>query len=142
MRIWNRLKELAASQGEKTALACGEETLSYAQFKERTEKTARGWLRRGLQPGDRVALHLRNGNEMAACYYACFAAGFVAVPINNRLTAEETGYVLEHSGARAYVTQPELRIPTSVPLWESGAGDDLFEGDLPVTDDDAPALLL
>src|SRR5579862_8892194 len=118
MLIWNRPKEHAASQGEKAAVACGDTQLTYAQFAANAENVARAWLRKGLQPGDRIALHLRNGSELATCYYACFAAGFVAVPINNRLTPEEIGYVLEHSGARAYLAQPDLRIQTTVPSWE------------------------
>ena len=61
---------------------------------------------------------MRNGIELATCYYACFAAGFVAVPVNTRLTPEEIAYVLEHSGAKAYLAQADLRIPTSVPSWE------------------------
>src|SRR5580704_496128 len=118
MLIWNRLKRHAASQGEKPALVCGHARFTYAQLVAKAEDLARAWLQSGLRPGDRVALHLRNGTELATCYYACFAAGFVAVPINTRLTPEEIAYVLEHSGARAYMAQPDLRIPASVPSWE------------------------
>ena len=99
MVIWNRLKAHAASRGEKLALVCGDTGLTYAQLVAKAQKVARAWLLEGLRPGDRIALHLRNGNELATCYYACFAAGFVAVPINNRLTPEEIAYVLDHSGA-------------------------------------------
>ena len=140
MLIWNRLKEHAASQGEKAAVACGDTQLTYAQFAANAENVARAWLRKGLQPGDRIALHLRNGSELATCYYACFAAGFVAVPINNRLTPEEIGYVLEHSGARAYLAQPDLRIATSIPLWEFDASQ--VSGEIPSPAADDPALLL
>ena len=87
---------------------------------------------------------MRNGIELATCYYACFAAGFVAVPVNTRLTPEEIAYVLEHSGAKAYLAQADLRIQTSIPSWEldvdvraKGA-----ERPLPVPHPDDPALLL
>jgi fatty-acyl-CoA synthase len=115
MLIWNQLKARAAAQPDKRALACGELTLTYAQFAAQVERVAHAWLRQGLQPGDRIALHMRNGIELATCYYACFAGGFVAVPVNTRLTPEEIAYVLEHSGARAYLAQADLRIPTSIP---------------------------
>jgi long-chain acyl-CoA synthetase len=97
-----------------------------------------------LRPGDRIALHLRNGIDLATCYYGCFAAGFVAVPINNRLTPEEIAWVLEHSESRAYPAQPDLRIETSVPAWEDGFGAtaDFSNHALPVPNPDAPALLL
>ena len=145
MLIWSRLKAHAASQGEKLAVVCGETRLTYAQFAARAEALAHSWLLEGLQPGDRVALHWRNGIELATCYYACFAAGFVAVPVNNRLTPEEIAYVLEHSGARAYLAQAELRVETSIP-WEfelsADGGAPVAGRDLPVPNPDDPALLL
>ena len=110
MLIWDRLTAHAHTQGEKLAVACGDTRLTYAQFAARAEVLADSWLQQGLRPGDRIALHWRNGIELATCYYACFAAGLVAVPVNNRLTPEEIAYVLEHSGARAYLAQAELRV--------------------------------
>ncbi len=78
MLIWNRLKAHAVSQGEKLAKVCGDTRLTYAQFAAKAEALAHSWLQQGLQPGDRVALHRRNGIELATCYYACSAAGVVA----------------------------------------------------------------
>ena len=118
MLIWNQLKTRAAGQPEKLALICGDTALTYAQFAAQVENVAHTWLRKGLKPGDRIALHMRNGIELATCYYACFAAGFVAVPVNTRLTPEEIAYVLDHSGAKAYLAQADLRIQTSIPSWE------------------------
>jgi long-chain acyl-CoA synthetase len=156
MMIWDRLKAHAASQAQKPALVCGDTSLTCAQFVAGAERLAMEWLSRGLLPGDRIALHLRNGLELATSYYACFAAGFVAVPINNRLTAEEIGWVLEHSGARAYVAEPDLRIQPSIPIREfdrSAAPGERSPGErspgerapgpeLPAASADAPALLL
>jgi len=120
MLVWSRMKAQAATQWDKLALVCGNSSLSYAQFAAQAEHVAHQWLRQGLKPGDRIALHLRNGIELATAYYACFAAGFVAVPVNTRLIPAEIDYVLEHSGARAYVSQPELCIPARVPSLEFG----------------------
>jgi len=139
--IWNQLKARAATQAEKRALVCGNIALTYAQFAAQAESVAHGWLRQGLQPGDRIALHMRNSIELATCYYACFAAGFVAVPVNTRLTPEEIAYVLEHSGARAYLAPPDLRVPTSVPSLELET-DAPASVALPSPNPDDPALLL
>ena len=79
MLVWNRLKAHAASQPEKPAIHCGDTTLSYAQFTRLAEALAQSWLKQDLHPGDRIALHLRNGVELAAAYYACFASGCIAV---------------------------------------------------------------
>ncbi len=144
MLVWNQLKKHAATQGDKLAVVCGDTKLTYAKFAAQAENVAHAWLRQGLRPGDRIALHLRNGSELAICYYACYAAGFVAVPINNRLTAEEIAYVLDHSGAQTYITQPDLRIPTSVPSFEIDtlAGPVGAQPSLPEPDAGDPALLL
>ncbi len=141
MLIWNRLKTHAAAQGKKLAVVCGDTRLTYAEFAANAEKLARIWLQQGLRPGDRIALHLRNGSELATCYFACFAAGFVAVPVNNRLTPEEIAYVIEHSGARVYLAQPELRIQVSIPAWEFHLDGDATNS-LSSQDPDDPALLL
>jgi long-chain acyl-CoA synthetase len=145
MMLWNRLQKLAAAQPEKPAIVCGELTLTYAQFASNAERLARQWLRQGSRPGDRIALHLRNGSELATCYYACFAAGLVAVPLNNRYQPEEVAYVLEHSGARAYVAQPDLHVPTTIATLSFASGD-AADGEtgpvLPPSNADEPALLL
>ena len=41
-------------------------------------------------------------------YFACFKAGLIAVPVNNRLKAPEIAYILGHSGAKLCFSQPEL----------------------------------
>ncbi len=144
MPIWNQLQAHVDSRGEKLAVVCDGKGLTYAQFAAQAENVAQHWLRQGLRPGDRIALHLRNGIELAVSYYACFAAGFVAVPINNRLTPEEIAYVLDHSGARAYLSQPELRIQTSIPYWtfDSSADDMATQAPLPMPGAGDPCLLL
>jgi len=143
MLLWRRLVSRAATHPEKLALVCGSTRLTYAQFVDHAGHLAHAWMRQGLRPGDRIALHMRNGIELAACYYACFAAGFIAVPVNTRLTPEEIMYVLEHSGARAYLAQADLRIPTSIPSWEFDLAENHAGKDsLPVPNPDDPALLL
>ena len=79
-----------------------------AEIDDRSTNAARGLLDTGLVPGDRVAIHLANGIDIVAAYYACFKAGLIAVPINTRLKAPEIDYVLRHSEARAYIGQRDL----------------------------------
>jgi long-chain acyl-CoA synthetase len=129
MLLWDRLETLATNQPGLLAVACEEKRLTYAELAEQARRMAAAWTRQGLEPGDRIALHLRNSVELAVAYYACFAAGFVAVPVNNRFKPAEIEYVVEHSGARLYVSEPSLYSePADVPLRPTAAG--------------APALLL
>jgi long-chain acyl-CoA synthetase len=83
-------------------------TLSYLEFDLEAQHLALRLIGAGVGLGDRVALHMHNGPELAVGFFACFYAGAIAVPINTRLTAPEVAYVLEHSGASIYLGQPEL----------------------------------
>ena len=54
----------------------------------------------GLTKGDRVAILSENRPEWMIIDFACVTTGLVDVPIYATLTAEQTLYVLENSGAR------------------------------------------
>ena len=57
----------------------------------------------GLKAGDVVSTLLPNGQEMIELYLACLQAGFYLVPNNFHLVGAEVGYILEDSGAKAFV---------------------------------------
>lgn len=61
----------------------------------------------GLEPGDRLAIVMRNRPEYLEVQYAAWHAGLVAVPVNARLHRDEIAYILEHSEARVLVTDEE-----------------------------------
>ncbi|MDQ1629049.1 MAG: hypothetical protein QOI54_2793 [Actinomycetota bacterium] len=61
----------------------------------------------GLEPGDRLAILMRNRPEYLEVQFAAWHAGLVAVPVNARLHRAEIAYILEHSGTRAVVTDEE-----------------------------------
>ncbi len=53
-----------------------------------------------IQPGDRVAIAMRNYPEYAILLWAISSAGAVAVLMNSWWTEEEMGYAIEDSGAK------------------------------------------
>src|SRR5215467_9533775 len=61
---------------------------------------ARALKQWGLSKGDRVAILSENRPEWMIVDFACVCSGIVDVPIYATLTAEQTQYVLENSGAR------------------------------------------
>lgn len=61
-----------------------------------------------LQPGDRVALAMRNAPEFVEVLYAAWQAGLAVVPISPRLHPREMAYIIENSGARLCFTSDEL----------------------------------
>ncbi|HXB22972.1 MAG TPA: long-chain fatty acid--CoA ligase [Candidatus Solibacter sp.] len=55
----------------------------------------------GIQRGDRVAILSENRPEWMIADFACVTSGIIDVPIYTTLTAEQTLYLLQNSGARA-----------------------------------------
>jgi acyl-CoA synthetase (AMP-forming)/AMP-acid ligase II len=102
------LHATASKAPDKIAIISEEERLSYRALDEEARRLAHRLVSVGIAPGDRVALHMRNGIELAVSYFGCFYAGAIAVPINPRFKGPEIDYVLEHSGASLYLGQPEL----------------------------------
>jgi acyl-CoA synthetase (AMP-forming)/AMP-acid ligase II len=102
------LAQTAQATPDKPALIAGSREVSYREFDAHTQALAHGLLSLGLRPGDCVALHLPNSIETALSYIACFKAGLIAVPCKIGLKADELGFALDHSQARAYVAHSTL----------------------------------
>lgn len=65
---------------------------------------ARAFHRRGLEPGDRVALWCANGRPYLQVLAGVAAARLVLVSVNTRFSPEEARSIIERSGARLLVT--------------------------------------
>jgi acyl-CoA synthetase (AMP-forming)/AMP-acid ligase II len=102
------LRQSAERTPQKPAIICGNRVVSYEALDRSTDALARWLLREGLQIGDHVALLWCNSVELVNLYFACFKAGLIAVPVNNRLKATEIAYILGHSKAKLCFSQPEL----------------------------------
>src|SRR5688572_416073 len=62
----------------------------------------------GIGPGDRVAIVSPNCARFVAALFGVCDAGRILVPINFRLHSHEVAYIVEHSGAKALLVDPEL----------------------------------
>jgi long-chain acyl-CoA synthetase len=69
----------------------------------RANALVHGLRRRGLAPGDAIAVVLPNGAPMIELYLAATQAGWYLVPINHHLTAPEIAYIVRDSGAKVLV---------------------------------------
>ncbi|TNE86050.1 MAG: long-chain fatty acid--CoA ligase, partial [Rhodobacteraceae bacterium] len=83
------------------ALMRGEEVLAdYAQFADRAARIGAGLGARGIAPGDRVAIFMKNRTEYLEALYGAWFAGAVVVPINGKLHPREAEWIIEASGAK------------------------------------------
>jgi long-chain acyl-CoA synthetase len=108
LNLGGLLRQASLTNPDGIALVCGEERLSFEGLDQSTDALARWLLRTGLEPGDRIAIHWSNSLEVVQLYFACFKAGLIAVPLNNRLKAPEIAYILRHSRAKICFSQPAL----------------------------------
>jgi long-chain acyl-CoA synthetase len=92
----------------KTALIFAGTANTYADLGDRAQRLAVSLLRLGVQPEDRIAFLLQNCLEIVLCYYACFRVGAIAVPLNIRFNPELLQHVINHSGARILISEPDL----------------------------------
>lgn len=77
-----------------------DERIAYDDWLRETRRLAAGLAARGVRPGDRVAIAMRNYPEFLTLMMAIAAAGAVAVLINAWWTSEELEYGFADSGAR------------------------------------------
>src|SRR5437773_4553911 len=104
---------------EKTAIVHGDRRSTYSEFEERVNRLASNLRNVGLQKHDRVAFLCPNIPAMLEAHYAVPAAGGVLVAINTRLSSDEIGYILTHSGSRVLFVDAELE-PLVKPLGLTG----------------------
>jgi fatty-acyl-CoA synthase len=100
----------------KTAVVYGARRWSWGEFAELVGRFAGALLRAGVEPGDRVAALAPNVPALLAAHFAVLRARAALVAINTRLAADEVGYILDHSGAKVALVDPELaaKIPRAL----------------------------
>jgi long-chain acyl-CoA synthetase len=112
MNLVHLLLRSARSQPERPALAVGRTVVrTYGEMAARVEKLSSAF-RKTLQPGERIALAMKNCPEYYEILFACWHAGLVAVPMNAKLHPKEFDYILENSGAKRFLTEPP-EVPAS-----------------------------
>ena len=98
------LQRARSTAGRRTAVVCGDLTLTWEQTAERCGRLAGALVQLGLQRGDRVAVVALNCHRYLELYQAVPAAGLVLVPLNTRHVEAELRYAMVDSGARVLAT--------------------------------------
>ncbi|MEX0663280.1 MAG: AMP-binding protein [Acidimicrobiia bacterium] len=91
---------------EQPAGSLGE--LKYRQVYEIARAQAAALDGLGIGPGERIAIVSHNSARLLLALFGVSGWGRVLVPINFRLNADEVAYIVEHSGARMVLVDPEL----------------------------------
>ncbi len=94
--------------GERTAVACGDRRVTYAELDERTSRLAHHLAGFGVGPGDHVGLYARNSIEALETLIASCKLRACAVNINYRYVENELQYMLADADLTALVYDRRL----------------------------------
>jgi len=93
----------------RPAIVSDEETMSYTELDQHSNRFAATLAARGLRAGDRIAYLGKNNALFFPVFFGCLRSGVVLVPINFRCSAAEIRFILENSGSRLLIFDRELR---------------------------------
>ncbi|HEY4927505.1 MAG TPA: class I adenylate-forming enzyme family protein [Acidimicrobiales bacterium] len=100
--------ELTALHGDKDFLVYEDERMTFAQSFRTVAALGHQLVDRfGVQPGDRVAIAMRNLPDWVMAFWATITVGAVAVPLNAWWTGEELAYGLADSGSKVAFVDEE-----------------------------------
>ncbi|MHA6260474.1 class I adenylate-forming enzyme family protein [Sporosarcina sp. CAU 1771] len=108
MNIGLSLTLNAARHPEKMAITCENRIYSYKELNREVNRMSNGLTKIGLKKGDRVGIFMKNSDYYVVAFYSLMKLGLIAVPINFRLTASETSYIIEQSGCSAVMCDSEF----------------------------------
>ncbi|MCD4527254.1 AMP-binding protein [Nocardioides sp. cx-173] len=104
--------------------------LTYAEMGALARRQAAKLDELGIGVGDRVAVVSHNSSRLLTSFFGVAGFGRVLVPVNFRLRPDEVRYIVEHSGARVLIVDPELdeelRGVTAEHRFVIGQDDDLY----------------
>jgi long-chain acyl-CoA synthetase len=97
-----------ARHDRKEFVVCQGERYSYGEAYQQAAQFAHVLCADyGVQPGDRVAIAMRNNPQWMFAFVAAASVGAIVVPMNAWWTGEELEYGLEDCGAKVVVVDPE-----------------------------------
>jgi fatty-acyl-CoA synthase len=103
MNLAHMLTQNARRHGDRIGFVWGEKSWTWREIDAEVSALAAALAARGIQKGDRILVHSKNGEEMFWSMFATFRLGAVWVPTNFRLMPEEVAYLATASGAKAFL---------------------------------------
>ncbi len=102
------LQEWAEAIPDAPAIISTSGERSFGELDANANRLARALHRRGLRPGDAVALVASNVPAFVETVFACQRAGYRLTTVNWHLTADESGYIVDDCEARALVASADV----------------------------------
>src|SRR6185295_19846782 len=102
------LRRSASVFADRVAVVDGDLSYTYAEFYRRALQLAGALRALNITHGARAAVLAPNTHVLLEAHYGVPLAGAVLVALNQRLTAADLGYIIEHSGAEVLIYDVEF----------------------------------
>ena len=99
---------MAEGRGDKPAILCGDETVTYADLHENVSRAGNALKELGVRMEERVAILMPDTPEWVYAFFGAIKIGAVAVPMNTILLPKDYRYLLNDSRARILVVDATL----------------------------------
>jgi bile acid-coenzyme A ligase len=112
------LRSWAAEHPDASALTVDDQTLTYAELDERTDRVARALAELGVAEGDYVTIALPNSADFVISAVALLKLGAVIQPVSSGLPAPEREAIVELAGSKLVIGADSDRSARYVPdIW-------------------------
>ena len=106
---WFVDRNVEEGRGERVAIECGDERVTYRQVLERVNRVGNALREElGVRPEERVLLLTLDGCEMVYAFFGAIKIGAVPIPTNTLWKAAEYEYVLNDSRATVLIVSEAL----------------------------------
>ncbi|WP_432774041.1 non-ribosomal peptide synthase/polyketide synthase [Brevibacillus gelatini] len=103
------IAEQAARTPEKTAVVCGDDSLTYQELMERSAQLARALRARGIAKGSIVSIMAEHSLELVVAIMAVLQSGGAYLPIDPEYPLDRIQYLLDDSQTTILLTQSHLQ---------------------------------
>src|SRR3989454_6295190 len=101
-------RHVREGRGGRTAILCGDESVTYGQVAERSNRLGNGLRSLGVRREERVLLLLLDTPAFAYSFFGAQKIGAVPIPTNTLLKSQDYRYMLNDSRATAAIVSESL----------------------------------
>ena len=101
-------RHVREGRGERTAILCGDESITYGQVAEQSNRLGNGLRSLGLHREERVMLLLLDTPAFVYSFFGAQKIGAVPIPTNTLLKSQDYKYMLNDSRARVVIISEAL----------------------------------
>jgi fatty-acyl-CoA synthase len=108
VNVGDWIRKWSLLQPQKKALYFEDRPFTYQEVNHRTNQLCHLLLTTGVKKGERIAVLLHNCHQYVEIFLALSKIGAILVPLNWRLAGPELEFILQDSGSRTLIFEPEF----------------------------------